>query len=391
MEKNNSRITVFLFIVMIFGFSLAFLLTPDQAFSEQENRSLRTFPRFSWDALASGDYSADINDYFADQYPLRDLFVGVKAVSELALGKGENNGVLLGEDGQLAQRLFDISRADGTVTQNTDRFDALTVSRAAEGINRAAQNAQVPFHVLLTGRTLDITASSFSYSNESGDALRAALGEQLDGSVRYIDTIPTMIEKHRLGESVYYKTDHHWTTLGAYYAYVETMRSFGMENELLPPTAFEQVVASDAFYGTAWSKSGMKFVSPDTLELWLRGNEDAFTVIADGVPVDGLYAMEYLGKKDKYSVFLDGTHDVVTVTKKDGEPRPTLLLLKDSFANSLAPFLAQHFDLILLNLSSARSDFTNVTALAEKYGVDRVLLVYTLENVIGASKLQKLR
>ncbi len=391
MEKINCRITVSLFVVLLFGFSLAFLLTPDRTFSEQENRSLRTFPRFSWDALVSGDYSAAINDYFADQYPLRDLFVGVKAVSELALGKGENNGVLLGKNGQMAQRLFDISRADGTITKNIDRFDMLTVSRAVEGINRTAQNAKVPFHVLLTGRTLDITASSFSYANESGELLRAALKENLDGSVKYIDTVPMMIEKHCLGESVYYRTDHHWTTLGAYYAYVETMRSFGMENEILPPTAFEKTVASDAFYGTSWSKGGMKFVPPDTLELWLRGNEKDFEVLADKIPLDGLYSEEYLSKKDKYSVFLDGTHDVVTVTKRGGEIRPTLLLLKDSFANSLAPFLAQHFDLILLNLSSTRSDFTNVTALVDHYGADRVLLVYTLENVIGAAKLQKLR
>lgn len=391
MEKINYRITVSLFIALLFGFSLAFLLTPDQSFSEQENRSLRTFPRFSWDALVSGDYSAAINDYFADQYPMRDLFVGVKAVSELALGKGENNGVLLGENGQLAQRLFDISRADGTITKNIDRFDSLTVSRAAEGINRASQNAKVPFYVMLTGRTLDITASSFSYANESGELLRTTLQEHLDSSVQSIDTVPLLIEKTRLGETVYYRTDHHWTTLGAYYAYTETMRSFGMENEILPLTAFEKTVVSDDFYGTAWSKSGMKFVFPDTLEIWFRGNEKDFEVIADGTPLDGLYSEEYLGKKDKYSVFLDGTHDVVTVTKRDGEPRPTLLLLKDSFANSLAPFLAQHFDLVLLNLSSTRSDFTNVTSLADHYNADRVLLVYTLENVIGATKLQKLR
>ena len=244
---------------------------------------------------------------------------------------------------------------------------------------------------MLTGRTLDITASSFSYANESGELLRATLQEHLDSSVQSIDTVPLMIEKTCLGEIVYYRTDHHWTTLGAYYAYTETMRSFGMENEILPPTAFEKTVVSDAFYGTAWSKSGMKFVSPDTLEIWFRGNEKDFEVIADGTPLDGLYSEEYLGKKDKYSVFLDGTHDVVTVTKRDGEPRPTLLLLKDSFANSLAPFLAQHFDLVLLNLSSTRSDFTNVTSLADHYNADRVLLVYTLENVIGATKLQKLR
>ena len=87
---------------------------------------------------------------------------------------------------------------------------------------------------------------------------------------------------------------------------------------------------------------------------------------------------------------MDGTHDVVTVKKKDGENRPRLLLVKDSFANCVAPFLAEHFDLVLLNLSSAKQDFTNVSALADRFDADRVLLLYSIENMITANKLIRL-
>ena len=90
-------------------------------------------------------------------------------------------------------------------------------------------------------------------------------------------------------------------------------------------------------------------------------------------------------------MFLDGVHDVVTIQKSGEEDRPTLLLLKDSFANSIAPFLARHFDLVLLNLSSTRTDFTNASFYAEKYSADRVLLLYTLENVITADRLSRLK
>ena len=90
-------------------------------------------------------------------------------------------------------------------------------------------------------------------------------------------------------------------------------------------------------------------------------------------------------------MFLDGTHDVVTVTKKTAQARPRLLLIKDSFANSMAPFLAQHFDLVLLNLSSARTDFTDVTALAQEYDADVVMLVYTVENMVTANKAANLK
>lgn len=389
-KKYLSRVTALVFVCLLFGFAAAFLLVPDNSFSEQENRSLRTLPKFTWEKLASGAYSEEINDYFADQFPLRDGLVGLKGLSELALGKGENNGILLGENGQQAQRLFDPSLTGGGTGTDLDAFDPDHIRAAVEGINRVSETLDVPFSVLLTGRAVDVAASAFAYPTDLSDALQALVKENLHTGVNYVETIPMLREKYDAGEYVYYKTDHHWTTEGAYYAYVEVLRSFGMEDEILPPEAFVREVVSEEFYGTAWSAGGMKFVAPDSMEFWLRGNEDEFLVVADGKEIGGLYNRDYLAKKDKYSAFLDGTHDVVTVTRRTGEKRQTLLLLKDSFANALAPFLAQHFDLVLLNLSST-TDHTNVTAAVEKYRADRVLLVYTLENVVTADKLQALR
>ena len=389
MNKKLQLATIVLFVGVLFAFSIAFFVLPDQSFSAEENRSLRSFPKFTWKKLASGAFGDEINDYFADQFPARDLLVGFKGYSEIALGKGENNGVILGKNGQLQTRLFDMLLADGSVARDSDAFDPATVQKALDGINRTGEALEVPFSVLLTGRVIDVTVSASDYPTDISDALLGQLREGVGDGVDYIETVPVFREKYDAGEYVYYKTDHHWTTLGAYYAYVETMRSFGMEDEILLREDFAVEIASNAFYGTAWSAAGMKFVSPDALEIWTLGNEAEFSIVADGVPLDGFYSRSYLEKKDQYSVFLDGTHDVVTV-KKEGETRQTLVIFKDSFANSLAPFLAQHFDLVLLNLSSRR-DFTNVTALAEEYGADRVLMVYTVENVITADKLAKLR
>ena len=389
MQKKINLITSVLFAVFVLGFAVAFWILPDNSFSAEENRSLRTFPTFDFERLASGEFSDAINDYFADQFPLRDTLVGLKGVTEIGLGKGENNGILLGEDGQLAQRLFDADGLEGDA--ELDGFSVSHIRASAEGLNRANANLDVPFSVLLTGRTIDVTASSFAYPQSISNALQSTLRQALDGELSFVETIPTLQERHEAGEYVYYKTDHHWTTLGAYYAYVETMRSFGMEDEVLPMEAFDRKTVSTEFYGTAWSAGGMKFVPPDAMELWLLGNEDEFTVTADGRELDGFYSMGYLAKKDKYSTFLDGTHDVVTIKKNTDEERQTLVIFKDSFANALAPFLAQHFDLVLLNLSSVRTDYTDVTAYAREYDADRVLLVYTLENVITADKLTRMR
>ena len=389
MKNKLHIVTVCVFLSLLIGFSLAFWILPDRSFSDEENRSLRTFPRFSWERLFDGSFSREINEYFADQFPARDDLVGLKGVAENALLKGENNGILLGKNGQLAQRLFDVQCADGRVLTDCDGFDDAHIREAGAGLIRANENLDVPFTVLLTGRTLDVAASAFVYPREGSDALLSAV-EGAVGDVDYLQTVPEMRERYDAGEAVYYRTDHHWTTLGAYYAYAALMRNWGMDEQTLPMEAFTRQTASEAFYGTAWSAGGMKQVAPDSLEIWLLGNEDEFTVTADGRALAGLYSYSYLEKKDKYSVFLDGTHDVVTI-QKEGEERPTLLLLKDSFANALAPFLSQHFDLVLLNLSSTRNDYTNVSARAAEYGADRVLLVYTLENVITADKLSRLR
>lgn len=391
MQRKINLVTVIGFAVLIFGFALAFLILPDNSFSEQENRSLRTFPSFSLEKLASGEFSDEINDYFADQFPMRDTLVGLKGVTEIALGKGENNGILLGDDGQLAERLFAVYGMESSSRTDLDAFDVDHIRASAEGLNRVTDSLNVPFTVLLTGRTVDIAASVFDYPADVSNALQQTVKDALNQNVSYVETIPMLREKYDSGEYVYYKTDHHWTAWGAYYAYVEVMKSFGMEADILPAEAFEKETVATAFYGTAWSAGGMKFVPPDSMEFWLYGNEDTFTVTADGRELDGFYSRSYLEKKDKYSAFLDGTHDVVTVTKNTGEERPTLLLFKDSFANALAPFLAQHFDLVLLNLSSARTDYTDVTSYTAQYGADRVLLVYTLENVITADKLTRFR
>ena len=390
MKNKIHTVTVCLFVALLFGFSIAFLILPDNSFSEQENRSLRTFPSFSTQKLADGSFGEEINDYFADQFPLRDTLVGLKGIAELALGKGENNGILLGVNGQLADRLFDARLADGSTSSvAVDAFDPAHVQGAAEGLNRVSDSLEIPFTVFLTGRTVDVAASAFHYPSIYGDALRKTLYDALSADVDAIDSVPAFRKLYDEGAYVYYKTDHHWTTKGAYEAYVMLMERWGMADGILPADVFDVQTVSNAFYGTAWSAGGMKFVAPDAMEFWMYGNEDDFILTADGKTLNGFYNTDCLLRKDKYSAFLDGTHDVVTVTKK-GEDRPTLLLLKDSFANSVAPFLAQHFDLVLLNLSSTRSDFTDLTALCEQYGADRALLIYTLENVVTANKLNRL-
>ena len=392
MRYRHSIATVVIFVLLLSFGAISFWLLPDKTFSERENRALQTLPRFDTEKFLEGELSGAYNDYFADQFPARDVLVTLKGVLELLSGKGENNGILIGRSGQLAKRLFTAARADGESAQDSDVLDQKHLQNVAAGINRAAKNAHVPFAVFLTGRTADVAASAFLYPADPSDEMLQALRENVNENVNYLDLVPAYRNLYAEGEYVYYRTDHHWTTLGAYYAYCDIMKSFEMENDIIPAERFQKETVSNDFYGTFASASGFHFVPPDTVELWLLGNEDDFLVAVDGRVLDGgFYNRAHLEGNDKYSVFLDGTHDVVTITKKDGENRPTLAIFKDSFANSVAPFLAQHFDLVLYNLSSPRTDYTDVTAYTRAADADAALVLYTLGNVIETDKINRLR
>jgi hypothetical protein len=147
----------------------------------------------------------------------------------------------------------------------------------------------------------------------------------------------------------------------------------------------------------------MYFTSPDTLEIWeaADGSDRRFTVLepkgnnADEyktVIESGFISESYLEGKDKYGAFLDGTHRILLITDKEaaarGESRPRLLLARDSFANSMVPFLARHFDICMVNLSGG---MTNLSELAAAYGCERVLIVCNRENLVTADCLNNLK
>ena len=402
--KRKLQITLIsLFLFVLYGFSILFIVLPDESFSAEENRNLQTFPAFSTESLLDGSFSSKINTYFADQFPLRNGLVGIKGVAETVLWKGENNGVLLGTDGQLGVRLFTMYKSRLERTADMDFYYTENVRSAIDGVNAFADSCTLPLVTLLPPRTVDVAADSFSYPTLLSDRLHEQLVSGFSSDAHFLDVLPLFREKHAAGEYVYLRTDHHWTTYGAYLAYCEVMREFGMEAEILPESAFTKETIAD-FYGTTWSKAGSKFVGPDTLELWSMGNDDDFTLTFYSVKqakdengkiisvrepyqtMTSFYNRDKLSEKDKYAAFLDGTHNELTVSKTDGNfgDREVLLIAKDSFANTMVPFLSQHFDIVVVNLAANLTDLSNYI---ELYGADRVLLIYNWQNILENNNL----
>ena len=367
-------------LITIYGLSIGTLLIPDKDFSEDENRYLQKKPEFSLEALIDGKFTAEISDYFADQLPLRDGFVGAKAVAEISLAKQENDDVLLGKDGHI------IAKNDYA---DTSRIDA-----NLDALKTFAKTTGTDLRVAIAGRSQDVL-TSYAPALYPAEELSDKVFAYVNASLSELDTIELLAPlraRADAGEYVYYRTDHHWTTLGAYYAYAEIMNAYGIEP--YPLDHFTVETASDAFYGTTWSKAGMKWIAPDTMEFFrYPGDETLVTEITDrDKTLEGMYDRSYLEVKDKYSAFIGGNNARVRIYPASGSPladpsRETMVLIKDSFGHSLAPFLAAHFDLEIIDLRYYR---LSVPALLDEVDADRILVVYNLDSLANGSSLAML-
>ncbi len=212
MNKLTNRLIIFTFLIFIFGFSLLNLLTPDREKSESENRLLQQFPHFSLDRLLSGDYTRDFDKYMTDQFVLKDHWVGLKSDFEQFVHKSENNGVYFGKDGYLLEKFSDKGEYFDINLQAINSFH-----NKMEQLNTTVM--LVPTAVKIYEDKLPLFAPTYDQEKMLSQA-------QDELKVHLVDVMPILMEHKE--EAIYYRTDHHWTTLGAFYAYQQLLKEWGI-------------------------------------------------------------------------------------------------------------------------------------------------------------------
>lgn len=249
------------------------LLTPDKNFSQVENRYLRGFPALTFESVTSGKFMPDFETYTTDQFPGRDGWVAAKAMLERLSGKRENNGAYFGQYDTL------INRVD---TPSQDILDQIT-----KYLNALCAN--VDTHVSLG---IIPTAAAVWSARLPAGALTADERTLIDSLYRNTDAMPIglyeVLDAHR-DEEIYYRTDHHWTSLGAYYAYQELSHFLG--TACPPLSQYEKTTVSRDFYGTIYSTSGVRWVAPDQIDTYVPEAGITVTSYFTGSPEPGkLYA-----------------------------------------------------------------------------------------------------
>ncbi len=400
-SKISNIVLTVLTLGFIFAFAILFWVLPDNDFSAEENRSLQKAPAMTFENLFSGNLTDEFSDYMADQFPCRNFFVGVKGVVETAQVKMQNNSVMLGRDGYL------IARNDYPDEQNLS-----TNIASAGNFIKAADEKGISCLAAFAGRKQDVLAQKVPgvYGMEASDRIWDILKEKTDAAgFEFLNlrnalsalesTDPTVYE------DIYYKNDHHWNSLGAYYAYALIASKLGETPYAL--NDFEKETATEEFFGTTWSSSGIKWAKPDTIDYYRWDGDEDFTmkilepsrrfegyegceyVEEDGgvyAVFDSYFVREFLNEKDKYASFIGGNFGYTEITK-NGEDRETIVILKDSFSHSMVQFLARHYNLIMIDL---RYYSASILRLCEEKGIKQVVFLYNMETLTEGAYLRVL-
>ena len=360
-----------LFSVFFVGMFLLDCVTPDRTVSELENTTLTQRPKVTAQILSSAGLNRFFNDYTQytkDQIPGRDAWISLQSFVETALlQKTQSGGILLGDKGQMFDRTYGlVSSEERTLPRNIAAVASLAARCPGKVYVMVAPAAssiypeRVPAHAPLLQEE--------SYLSQIQAAVEQAGGTYL--------SLEEALSAHK-DEYIYYRTDHHWTTQGAYYAYSELCGALGLEP--FDRAAHTAVDVPD-FYGTFYSRARTWNAQPDTLTYYDLDNPlTIYTVTGPGMPTEGqttgLYDLDKLDVYDKYAAFLHGNNGLSRV-EGDGEGR--ILVIKDSYANSFAPFLTANYAQI--DVVDLRNYNYGLDGLIAENGYDQILVLYSFDS-----------
>lgn len=349
-----------IFAVLTLAMFILYLALPEKTFSDVENRSLQTMPKISASSLKDGSFMASFETYTTEQLPFREGLVKIKAFTKQLTLSNENNGIVKGKDGYL----FEVSY--GKSPQYGKNIAA--ISKFTSDLSRPVYIAIAPTAPGVIKDKLPLGYKSIDQKKEL-DSLKNSLSSVPNA---HFINIYDSINKHAgLGEQMYYKTDHHWTTEAAYYAYSD------ITSAILGTGKFDinaSVHTVNDFYGTHYAKYRGSSVKPDTITYY--DIPVKCYVRSDG-EYDSLYDFDKLKIYDKYAFFMRGNDDLSVVESENSGQGRSLLIFKDSYANCLIPYLTYDYDKI--TIVDLRYYSGGVEKLLEEDQNSDVLLLYNFD------------
>lgn len=368
-SRFGRYVPAFVFLIFIFGMAVWFLFNPKSDYSSSEKRYLQQFPDVSVDKVLDGTFGTEFESYFADQFPARSFWVGLNAYYSLDTGNNGANGVYNCGNGYLINKPVS---TDNKLEKNVN------------AIVKFKNTIDVPVTVMFapsTGYIADDVLPAV-HDKYNDDTYFEQISSTLNtNGISFVDLRKTFKDAYASGNQLYYKTDHHWTTLGAYTAYEKLCEQLNITPA--PKERFD-IKTYGGFYGTTYSTSGFWFTQPDSIQIWDNPENTEKNIkvkISEGTDTDefgSMYFYDHLKEDDKYPVFIDGNHALTEITNSNAKGG-TILLVKDSFSHSLAPFLAENYSKIIL--VDMRYYKMSVSQIVEQEKPEQVVFLYGIDNI----------
>lgn len=368
MTKGCARFITVLFCLFLGGLMVWQAILPDRERSDVENRTLAQMPELTVSGVLDGTYMEALEEYVQDQFPLRDGWTGMKARAEQLLGKQLFNNVYLCGDTL-------ISKVDAP----EDDLDQKNLSY----VGKLSENAGIPVYLGLIPSAAEIWADKLPAGAQNWDQA-SFLQQAASLGVPMVDFAGVLTE--HAGEEIFYRTDHHWTSLGAYYGYTALMEALGRADDIIPLDAFDPETVTTDFNGTLYSQSGIHWLTPDTMEFYVPEEGLSVTSWRTGeAEAASLYDRSYLAKKDKYSAFLGGNQPLCVIRNENAVGQGNVLVIRDSYSDSLAPFLSQSFEEV--HLMDTRYYHMSPAQYAAENGIDEIVVLFSIPNFITEKSL----
>ena len=362
MIRIFKRLPGVIFMVLLLGLAGKEALSHQRTYSPVEKRELQTRPEISITKVLDGRFQKKYESYLRDQFPGRDHWVSFQTDMELFMGKNEIHNVYIGKNHYLLEHYTEKEFDPQQISKNLQALEKF--------VGKAKQNADVHVMMVPTKSWVlreKLPAFAPHYKEQKFyDALQQKLEKE-----DVLISVEPVLDAHK-EEEIYYRTDHHWTTLGAWYAYEQYTKAVGGDLQRAQGKKKFRCISKD-FYGTTYAKINYARQA-DKIEIYEPADKLRVVYNMGEKKTKTLYDVSFLKTADQYSVFTGGNQAVLEITGgiKNGK---TLLLIKDSFANSILPFLAEDYeklvvvDLRQLNVSGDR--------LLEMFSPTDLLLLYT--------------
>lgn len=380
--KRTKQIMVIVFCLLLFGGAIATMLLPDKENSVMENRELAQKPEFSVKNFLKGNYQKKYETYLSDQFFLRDQWVNLSSGMQYFSGKKEINNVYLGKEGYLLEKNTEEDFDKEQIKENIAFLSSFLNDTEEFYGKEHVSCIMIPSKA----EALSNRLPAFAKATDQSEVLEA-LKSKLSYSDMLLD-VKEILQKHQK-EYIYYRTDHHWTTLGAYYAFQEWAEKTG-QAKAYPLKDYQREIAFEDFYGTTYNRVHVP-VKADSVELFHSPDEkEVYINMDDGEQeADSFYFRdEALEGFNRYNVFFSKNTFKIEVNT-EAKRKKTLLLVKDSFANCFVPFLTEDYDrVIMIDYRYGKVSAGNI--LSDYEDITDVLVMFNTEKFMQNTKLAKL-